>query len=248
MADGTGRSEAYGQLLIKAGVSLTVAALAALFCVRKSSSVEVLDKGDHSVDSTDKEIDITDEARNKVILGLVDRINELQVKKEEVEGRFERYQSMKEREMMVFEIKHLLQLEMVRGEYLEKEVSSIESEVRRMQDLEIYGMDLFQQVENLKLENCRLKKKEKKYYRKCKEGVRVNGAQKLKIRELEGMIKRSCDEVEKGTYVVNKMAEEISEFQGVVDELRREKMELSDKLELAEASLTLKVPGKKTRM
>ncbi|CAM8949238.1 unnamed protein product [Rhodiola kirilowii] len=253
MADGTGKSEAFGPWLIKAGVPLAVAALAALVYARKKSNSaseetpsSTDEDDDRSVEST--ACDLVKDARNEVVLGLVDRINKLQAKEEELEARFERYQSLKECEGVLVELTSMLNLEIARGDYLEREVLSIEAETKRVQELEIYGLKLFQQVKSLEQENKRLKKKVKMLFRKNNEGIRVIGAQKLRIRESEAVIMRSRDEIEKGADVVNKMGEEISELQGMVEDLRKEKMVIFDKLELAKASLTLKNESEIIRM
>ncbi|KAL9678943.1 hypothetical protein QQ045_016795 [Rhodiola kirilowii] len=253
MADGTGKSEAFGPWLIKAGVPLAVAALAALVYTRKKSNSasketpsSTEEDDDRSVEST--ACDLVEDARNEVVLGLVDRINKLQAKEEELEARFERYQSMKECEGVLVELTSMLNLEIARGDYLEREVFSKEAETKRVQELEIYGLKLFQQVKSLEQENKRLKKKVKMLFRKNNEGIRVIVAQKLRIRESEAVIMRSRDEIEKGAAVVNKMGEEISELQGMVEDLRNEKVVIFDKLELAKASLTLKNESEIIRM
>uniref|UniRef100_A0A7N0UAM2 Protein CHUP1, chloroplastic n=1 Tax=Kalanchoe fedtschenkoi TaxID=63787 RepID=A0A7N0UAM2_KALFE len=177
----------------------------------------------------------------EVILGLVDRINEL-------EARFQRYQSMKEYEGLLVELQNELRLEAARGDSLEKEVSSLEAEAMRVRDWETYGLRLLQEARNLEQENGVLKKKVKRLSRRCKEGARVVSEQRLRIQESEAMIMKSREEVAKGADVANKMDEEIGELQLVVDGLRREKVELTDKLEIAEASLTLKHEGEMITM
>ncbi|KAA8518653.1 hypothetical protein F0562_016127 [Nyssa sinensis] len=164
------------------------------------------------------------------------RIEDLQKKELELERRFLRYQDLKEQESLLMELRNMLLLEIAHVESLDKEISLMEAESRRLEDLVIEYLKVLQQLEFSRMENRLLQRKVKKLMRKAKQRSRVINEQNLQIENRQAKILGNQRELEKRGNVIMEMEDEIRELQMNFNQLQKEKKALVTKLELAEQS------------
>ncbi|KAJ1418891.1 hypothetical protein SESBI_15494 [Sesbania bispinosa] len=144
---------------------------------------------------------------------------------------FDQYCDLKEQESLLGEIKNILSLETARVDFLDREISSMDTENKRL--------------ENFVEEASEAKEESKAQTRLAEE-------QALKIKAEEAEILRNCDALENKINAIGKLEDEMRELQRVLDQLQDEKNELVKKLDTAEKSYASKVldeleKGKKER-
>ncbi|KAF2307488.1 hypothetical protein GH714_029085 [Hevea brasiliensis] len=170
------------------------------------------------------------------LLGLRSRIEELQKRVLALETQFLQYHAMKEEESLLMEIKNKLVLEAAHVEFLDKEISSMEAERERFENLVVEYLRVLEQLEFAKLENGLLRRKVRRISRKMKEQSRVVTEKNLKIEAAEAEILRCYDALETRSSVIKKMEDEVRELQTIVNQLQEEKNELLIKLNPEENS------------
>ncbi|KAJ9184387.1 hypothetical protein P3X46_004118 [Hevea brasiliensis] len=173
------------------------------------------------------------------LLGLRSRIEELQKRVLALETQFLQYHAMKEEESLLMEIKNKLVLEAAHVEFLDKEISSMEAEKERFENLVVEYLRVLEQLEFAKLENGLLRRKVRRISRKMKEQSRVVTEKNLKIETAEAEILRCYDALETRSSVIKKMEDEVRELQTIVNQLQEEKNELLIKLNPEENSASL---------
>ncbi|KAF7804366.1 protein CHUP1, chloroplastic-like [Senna tora] len=87
------------------------------------------------------------------IIGLRSRIEGLQMKELALRLQFDRYCDMKEKESLLMEIRNLLSLETARVEFLDKEVSSMEAQNKKLESFLAQYLRIIGQLEDWKSEN-----------------------------------------------------------------------------------------------
>ncbi|XP_015574834.3 protein CHUP1, chloroplastic [Ricinus communis] len=193
---------------------------------------EAMITSSHDLSSTENS-DITAQEQ---VLGLRSRVEELQKRELDLEMKFLRYHVMKEQELVLMELKNMLVLEAARLESLDREISSIEAEKERFQNLVADYFGVLEQIECVKLENRLLRRKAKRLSKKTMEQSRIIREKNSKIDAAESEILSFCNEIETRSNVIKKLEDDVRELQIIVDQLQEENNELLIELNAAEIS------------
>ncbi|EEF42826.1 conserved hypothetical protein [Ricinus communis] len=175
---------------------------------------EAMITSSHDLSSTENS-DITAQEQ---VLGLRSRVEELQKRELDLEMKFLRYHVMKEQELVLMELKNMLVLEAARLESLDREISSIEAEKERFQNLVADYFGVLEQIECVKLENRLLRRKAKRLSKKTMEQSRIIREKNSKIDAAESEILSFCNEIETRSNVIKKLEDDIdAEFVPIED-------------------------------
>ena len=175
-------------------------------------------------------------AYEEEILGLRTRIEELQKREWELERQFLRFCDLKEQESVLMEIRNMLLLETFYVEFLDREISSMGAENKRVKNIVMEYLRVVEQLEHWKSQNGLLQRKVKRLLRKTKGQAKIIREKDLKIEAKDSEIKRNGEVLHGRSNVIKKLEDEVRELKSVTDQLQEQKDELSKKLELAENS------------
>ncbi|KAG4396451.1 hypothetical protein AAZX31_19G174100 [Glycine max] len=175
------------------------------------------------------------------INGLRSMIEGMHMKELALRLQFGRYCDMKEQETVVGEIKNMLSLETARVGFLDREISSMEMQNRRLESFVAQYLRVVEQIERWKSENRMLRRKFQKLMRKSKAQTRLAKEQASKLKLEEEEILRSRDALETKIDVIGKLEDKMEELQRALDQLQDEKNELLKKLDTAEKSYASKI-------
>ncbi|XWS43495.1 hypothetical protein CRYUN_Cryun16bG0109000 [Craigia yunnanensis] len=175
-------------------------------------------------------------AYEEEILGLRTRIEELQKREWELESQFLRFCDLKEHESVLMELKNMLLLETFYVELLDREISSMEVENKRVKNIVMEYLGVVEQLEHCKSQNGLLQRKVKRLLRKTKGQAKIIREKDLKIEAKDAEIKRDGEVLEGRFDVIKKLEDEVRQLKSLTDQLQEQKDELSKKLELAENS------------
>ncbi|XVF55598.1 hypothetical protein PTKIN_Ptkin06aG0048800 [Pterospermum kingtungense] len=178
-------------------------------------------------------------AYEEEILGLRTQVEELQKREWELERRFLRFCDLKEQESVLMELRNMLLLETVYVEFLDREISSMEAENKRVNSIVMEYMKVMEQLEHWKSQNGLLQRKVKRVLRKNKGQAKIIREKGLKIVAKDEEIKRNGEVLEEKSNVIKKLEDEVRELKSLTNQLQEQKNELSKKLELAENSHSL---------
>ncbi|KAH7512067.1 hypothetical protein FEM48_Zijuj12G0051100 [Ziziphus jujuba var. spinosa] len=170
------------------------------------------------------------------IFGLRQRLEDLQMKECELEMKFIRFCDLKEQESLLMQLKNTLLLEMSHVELLDREISSMEAEKKRLETLVVEYLRVLEQLEFWKSKNGFLHRKVKKLLRKVRAQSSLIKEQDLQIGAKERQLFRTQDELETSRNIIKKLKDEVSELKMKFDQQQEEKNGLLEKLELAEKS------------
>ncbi|KAI3473956.1 hypothetical protein Pfo_028530 [Paulownia fortunei] len=177
------------------------------------------------------------------ILGLRSRIEDMQDREWQLEKRFLYYQDLKDQEIVLMELQNKLMLEINRVEFLGREISLLEAEIERYENIAVEYLKVLRLLEFSRSENEQLHKRVKKLLRKTKEHCRILRKQSLQIESKETEISKNKKELEVKADCIRLMEDEIRELKLITELLQGEKNELSYKLRVAEESAASKVEG-----
>lgn len=178
------------------------------------------------------------------ISGLRSRFEGMKIRELALSLQFDQYCILKEQESMLGDINNMLSLETARVEFLDREISSIETENRRLENFVVQYLRVIEQLEYWKSKNRVLQRKFQKLLRKSKAQSRMAKEQALKIKAEEAEILRSHDALQTSIEAIDKLEDEIKELQRVLDQLQDEKKELLKKLDIAEKSYASKASNR----
>ncbi|CAN6825035.1 unnamed protein product, partial [Brassica oleracea] len=241
--DGSGPREGGGAMkpvILKVGVALVLSAtglILARFVSRKEENeVTSSARNQESISSSSRRNDGEQEEETEIrgdhqqqqeILGLRSRLEEVQRKEYEMELRFERYCNMKEQEVMLMEHKSMLSLEKTQLDFLRRELSGMEEEYKRGQDLVIVFLKLVGEIQELRSENWFLEGRAKKLRRRGKQLYRVLKEKSMRSTSVEKELLKCLDELEMKNSVVKELEGEVKDLKARVDVLQEEKEEVS---------------------
>ncbi|KAH0852177.1 hypothetical protein HID58_090918 [Brassica napus] len=245
MMDGSGPREGGGgvmkPVILKVGVALVLSAtglILARFVSRKEDNeVTSSARNQESTSSSsgrndgeqEEETEIPGDHQQQEILGLRSRLEELQRKEYEMELRFERYCNMKEQEVMLMEHKTMLSLEKAQLDFYRRELSAMEEEHKRGQDLVIVFLKLVGEIQELRSENWFLEKQAKKLRRGGKHLYRLVNEKNRRSIAVEKELLKCIDELEMKNSVVKELEGEVKNLKARIDVLQEEKKEVSMK-------------------
>lgn len=186
-----------------------------------------------SVESSDIHVKVSVEEE---VLSLRSRIEENQKRELDLELRFLRYHVMKEKESVLMELRNIMLLETARVEFLDREISSMEAEKQRFENLLVEYLRVLEELEFAKRKNGLLQRKAKKISRRTIEQSRIIKEKNLKIEATEAEIFTCRNVLETRNNVIKKMEDEVRELQAIVNQLQEEKSEFLIKLNSSENS------------
>ncbi|XP_062005329.1 protein CHUP1, chloroplastic [Rosa rugosa] len=164
------------------------------------------------------------------------RLEDLQKRESELEMEFISYCDMKERESALMELRNTLLLEMARVEFMDREVSFMEAESHRLEELVEEYLKVLEQFEEWKSENELLQRQVKMLMTQASVQASIIREQDLKLEAREAEVGRVHDELETRKTVTKTLEDEIGELRMILDQLQDEKKGLLEKLELKENS------------
>lgn len=170
------------------------------------------------------------------ILGLKGRIEDLQKRESELEMRFMRYSELKEQESVLTKLMNMMLLEMAQIELLDREISLMEDETRRLEKFFADYSRLLEQLEYWKSKSGLLERKVKNLSRRKRLQSNHIRERDLKIRAGEAELLKTREALETRTNDVEKLEDAIGELRMVLDQMQEEKNELLNKLESEEQS------------
>ncbi|KAM7531661.1 hypothetical protein LguiB_035071 [Lonicera macranthoides] len=242
--------EIFKPVFLKAGIPLAVSVASFIFAriqIRKipvsKPSLSETQSNEERFCSLDSTVSLPCLEENKIdeeMVSLRNRIQDLQEKELKIEKHFLRYHNMKERELELMEFKNNLVLEMARIEFLGREISSIEEENKRFDEMVAEYLQVLVELEISRCENGLLRRKAKKFVKRAREFDGVIWKQGLQIEANEAEISRNHKELERKASTIKGLEGEIMELQTVIGKLQEEKNELVNKLEMTEKSALLK--------
>ncbi|KAF7848552.1 hypothetical protein BT93_L1855 [Corymbia citriodora subsp. variegata] len=170
------------------------------------------------------------------ILALRSTVRDLQERELNLEMQFLRYCNLKERESVLMEIGHALRLGMSQLELLDREVSHMEEENKRIADMAAEYFKVMEELHYWKSHSERLLRKVQKLLRKVKQQARVLRENDLRIEQREGEILKIQRALELKTNDVKRMEGEIDGLRAMLDRSEQEKNELLIELSIAKTS------------
>uniref|UniRef100_A0A1J3EEE6 Protein CHUP1, chloroplastic n=1 Tax=Noccaea caerulescens TaxID=107243 RepID=A0A1J3EEE6_NOCCA len=241
--DGSGPREGGGAMkpvILKVGVALFLSAtglILAMFVSRKednevTSSTSNRESSSPPSRRNDGEVQETEnqDHQKEEILRLKSAFEELQRKEYEMELRFERYCNLKDQEVMLMDQKSMVSLEKSQLDFFRREVSAMEEEHKRGQDLVIVYLKLVGEIQGLRSENGLLEGKAKKLRKRTKQLYRVVNYKNMRITGVEKEFLRCSDELETKNNIVKELEGQVKDLKANVDVLQEEKEEVSRKL------------------
>ncbi|XP_021289659.1 protein CHUP1, chloroplastic [Herrania umbratica] len=175
-------------------------------------------------------------AYEEEILGLRMRVEELQKREWELERQFLRFCDLKEQESVLMELKNMLLLETFYVEFLDREISSMEAENKRVKNIVTEYLRVVEQLGHWKTQNGLLQRKAKRLLRKTKGQAKIIREKDLKIEAKDAEVKRNGEIQEGRSNDIKKLEDEVRELKSLTEQLQEQKNELSRKLDLAENS------------
>lgn len=161
-------------------------------------------------------------------------LEDLRKRERELMRRFLQYRSMKEKQFMLMEIKSKMVLEKARAEFMLKEISLVKEESKRVGGLILEYIRVVNLLEDSNKENVLLYRKARKLCKRARQRLKIIREQKLRIEAREEEVLNNQEEVQIKDELIQELEDEISEMKEVIDHLQREKIEVSNKVELGE--------------
>ncbi|XP_028789987.1 protein CHUP1, chloroplastic-like [Neltuma alba] len=267
MDNTSSKTELLTPLVLKAGVPLAVLSVAGLvyawIIAKKSLSTPSLNRPDvsspetndsqqgvkpdensHGLPSKEEHNSASHEnnpSLEQEISRLRSQIEDLQKRESDLRLQFDRYCDVKERESLLTQVINLLSVETARVELLEKEISFMEAENRKLECFLVQYVRITQQLDGCKSQNRLLHGRLKKLQRKSKAQSRLTNRQALKIKASETEILENRNALRTSTDVIDQIKNEVRELHSVLEQLQNEKNELLKNLDEAEKSYASKV-------
>ncbi|XP_071701848.1 protein CHUP1, chloroplastic [Rutidosis leptorrhynchoides] len=182
------------------------------------------------------------------IYSLRSKIEELQDLEKEIKVRFFRFIDLKDQEYALMEIQKSLCLEKERVEFMEREMSLMEVENKKFDEMMVEYIKTLGELESSRLENGLLRRRENKLLKKTRESSKLVKKQNLKIEAREAEMLRSDAELKRKEILIGGYEVEVMEMRGVISKLRDEKNEVVIKLDVTEKELALKAEEERKLM
>nr|GEY24235.1 protein CHUP1, chloroplastic [Tanacetum cinerariifolium] len=183
--------------------------------------------------------DVSDNLKEQMF-ALRNKIEELQELEREIEFKFFRFIDLKDQEYALLEVQNSLVMEKERADFLEREVSSIEVENKKFDEMVIEYLKALEELESSRLENGLLKRRDQKLLKKTRESSRLIRKMNLKIEAREDEMLRTKAELKRKENVIGEFEHEVEEMNTMISQLRNEKNELFEKLETSEKEVASK--------
>lgn len=257
MSNSESRAKMVNPLLVKAGIPAAIS-VAAYICSRiisKRRNLSLLSTPTSSNDSRQNHYFIQhDDEGNDAGLQIIgndssnleDKLLELEIyieglqqRERDLKRRLLRYQEMKKKEIVLMEIRNKMMLEKARAEFLLREISLAQAESQRIGGLILEYVKLVHQLEDSKKENRLIERKARKLCKRARQRLKVIREQKLKIEARDEELLSNQEDIQSKDELIKELEDEISQMKEVIDHLQREKIEISNNLDIAEKPYSL---------
>ena len=175
------------------------------------------------------------------IVCLKGKVKDLEGRELELKFRFLHYLEMKDQEIELMELENCLSLEIVKSEYLDRELLSMEAEIKRFEGMVIDFLKLSRQIQISILENKVLYRIIRRLLRKAKEMSHVLQRKNRETEAGHAEISRNHEELSRREDRISVLENKLLEMKHVTEKQEVENNELLSKLNLAENSASLKV-------
>ncbi|OIT01434.1 PREDICTED: protein CHUP1, chloroplastic [Nicotiana attenuata] len=170
------------------------------------------------------------------LLSLRRRTDDIEERENQLEARFQKYSHLKDQEIALMDMQNKLLLEINKVEFFDKEITLMEGENQRIQNMVIEYLRIMELLDLSQSENRLLHKKVKKLLKKINQHSRVIEEQDFQLEAKEIEISRNEKGLEMKDHIINKMELEIQELKMAIEQLQEEKIGLLRKLEMGENS------------
>lgn len=236
MESNQSRGDLIKSILIMAGIPLAFSVTCSLIS-RIGNRKNCEDCKDNTHDESDN--------LKEQMFALRNKIEELQELEREIEFKFFRFIDLKDQEYALLEVQNSLVMEKERSDFMEREVSSIEVENKKFDEVVIEYLKALEELESSRLENGLLKRRVQKLLKKTRESSRFIRKMHLKIEAREDEIMRSKAELKRKDNEIGGFEREVEEMRTMISQLRDEKNELFEKLETSEKEVALKAEAER---
>ncbi|XP_076935064.1 protein CHUP1, chloroplastic-like [Bidens hawaiensis] len=230
----TRSQELIKSILIMAGIPLAFSVTCSLFSRFKGKKISSLH--DQIQETNSENVDHLKEH----IFTLKCKIEELQELEREIEVRFFKFIELKDQEHTLIEVQNGLHMEKERAEFLEREVSTMEDQNKKFDEMVVEYLHALEELKSLRSENKVVKRREKNVLRKNKESLRLIVKQKLKIEAQEEEMLSNESELKQKDVVIEGFEREVEVMRAEIDRLENEKNEALNKLETTENEVVSK--------
>ncbi|KAL9228080.1 hypothetical protein vseg_003696 [Gypsophila vaccaria] len=250
------RAEVMKPMIAKAGISAAFSIAAYMFAKsiskRSNSSIEPSSMKSQKSRLDDEPVGDSESAHSKdevttedlqngyidtlehKLVDLETQLEELQNLKFDMESRYMRYRALKEKELVLMEVKNEMLLEKTRAEFMLKEIGLAEEENNKIGGLILCFIELLCKFQGLRTENVLLQRKARKTCKRAAHRLMIIRHQKLVIESKDEELMSCRKEIERSDCVIRDFEDEIKQLKEVLDHLQREKIELTNKVDLVE--------------
>ncbi|CAO2824127.1 unnamed protein product [Amaranthus hypochondriacus] len=239
-------------LLVKAGIPAVIS-IAAYICSKivskrietSNPSSSIIDPAEQDCNNSTVFDDYQHEGHNSrgnlevKLLELEILVEHLQRKERDLKARFLKYQVMKQRELMLMEMRNKLILEKTRAEVLIQEIYLVQNESQRMGSFILEYIKVIQKLEDSKKENGLLERKARKLCKRGRQRLKIIREMKLRIEAKDEKILSNEEELQRKDELIQELEDEISQMKEVIDHLQREKLEISNNIDIHEKPYSL---------
>ncbi|TMW90383.1 hypothetical protein EJD97_015783 [Solanum chilense] len=131
---------------------------------------------------------------------------------EDIKSKFQQYTHLKEKEIALMDMQYKLLLEMNKVEFFSKEITLMEAESQRFQNMVIEYLRIMELLDLSNSENSLLQNRVKKLLKKIKEHSRVMKEQKFQLEAKEKEISTNQEGLEMKDHVIKEMELEIQQL------------------------------------
>ncbi|XP_009623510.1 protein CHUP1, chloroplastic [Nicotiana tomentosiformis] len=170
------------------------------------------------------------------LLSLRRRTDDIEEREHQLEARFQQYTHLKDQEIALMDMQNKLLLEINKIEFFDKEITLMEGENQRFQNMVIEYLRIMELLDLSQSENKLLHKKVKKLLKKIKEHSIVLKEQNFQLEAKETEISRNQQGLEMKDHIIKKMELHIEELKMAIEQLQEEKTGLHRKLEVGKNS------------
>lgn len=175
------------------------------------------------------------------IVCLKGKVQDLEGREFELKIRFLHFLEMKDQEMELRELENCLSLEILKSEFLDRELLAMEAETKRFEGMVMDFLELARQLQISILESKVLYKIIRRLLSKAKEMSHVMQRKNKEIDDGQAEMSRNNEELSRRADKISVLENELLEMRHITEKQEEENTELVNKLNLAENSASLKV-------
>ncbi|KAI3746285.1 hypothetical protein L6452_08712 [Arctium lappa] len=215
--------ESIKSILIVAGIPLAFSIACSLIARIKGRTISSLQDRIQETEFDEDNCDYINNTHDgnylkEEIFALRSKTKELQELEREIEDRFFRFIELKDQEHALIEVQNSLLMEKERTEFLEREVSSMEIENKKFDEMVTEYLKALEEVESLRFENGFLRRKVKKMRGSMRKRNSKIEAQEVELKGKENVIGEFEREVEEMRVMIGLLKDEKNEVLSKLDD------------------------------